>query len=30
MDRMRADLSASDILILVTTGRKGVRSYEEE
>lgn len=30
MDRIRADLSASDILILVTTGRKGVRSYEEE
>lgn len=30
MDRMRADLSALDILILVTTGRKGVRSYEEE
>ena len=30
MDRMRADLSASDILILVTTGRKGVRSNEEE
>lgn len=30
MDRMRADLSASDILILVTTGRKGVGRYEEE
>ena len=29
-DRMSADLSASDILILVTAGRKGAERYEEE